>query len=353
MSANHTEGENLNKTQVQVKRPSFFSDEKEIVFSGIQPSGEIHIGNYLGAIKNWITLLDSHHCIFCIVDYHAITSDFDPKKIGERIFETALVNIAAGLDPERCIIFVQSHVPEHTELAWIFNTVTPMGELNRMTQFKEKSRHQEENINAGLFDYPVLQAADILLYKATVVPVGEDQVQHIELCRTIARKFNSKFGKVFPLSWPLLSPIKRVMGLDGKSKMSKSLGNHIGLLWNGNQIREKLKPAFTDPARLRRSDPGNPQICNIFTMHMGFSSNETIQIIERECKKAGIGCFDCKEILTKSMESVLSPIREKAEELKVHPEQVRDILAEGARTCKKIAEETMNEVRHAIGIRNL
>jgi len=337
--------------QVQVKRPSLIPGTKPIVFSGIQPSGEIHVGNYLGAIRQWVDILESHACIFCIVDYHAVTIDYDPAEMQNRILEAAIVNMAAGLDPDRCILFVQSKVPEHTELTWIFNTVTPMGELGRMTQFKEKSQQHKENINVGLFDYPVLQAADILLYKATAVPVGEDQVQHIELCRTVARKFNARFGDVFPMAYPLLTATKRVMGLDGKSKMSKSLGNHLGLLWDDEKIRESLKPAYTDPARLRRKDPGNPDICNIFTMHLGFSSAETIEMTDRECRKAGIGCFDCKSNLADSMKRVLEPVREKANELRSRPDRVRDVLSYGAALCQKIAEETMEEVRRAIGLR--
>src|SRR3972149_2319400 len=171
---------------------------KKRLFSGIQPSGDVHIGNYLGAIKNWVNLIDNYDCIFCIVDYHAITVEYEPVEMQKRITNAVAVNVAAGLNPERCIIFVQSHVPEHTELAWILNTITPMGHLERMTQFKEKSQQHESNVNAGLFNYPVLQAADILLYKAEVVPVGADQVQHLELSREIARKFNSRYGDIFP-----------------------------------------------------------------------------------------------------------------------------------------------------------
>lgn len=339
------------REQIKVNRPSLIPKEKEIVFSGIQPSGEIHVGNYLGAIKQWVKILKTHYCIFCIVDYHAITIECDPSEMTRRILEAAMVNIAAGLDPDKCVLFVQSRVPEHTELTWIFNTVAPIGELSRMTQFKEKSQQHKQNINMGMYDYPVLQAADIMMYKATGVPVGEDQVQHIELCRTIVRKFNTRFGNVFPLAYPMLTATRRVMGLDGKSKMSKSLGNHLGLLWSDAEIREKLRPAFTDPRRLRKSDPGNPDICNIFTMHAGFSSDETIKMIDRECRTAGIGCYDCKMKLADSMNGVLSPVREKAEELKKHPETVKDVLTYGAALCQKIAEETMEEVRSAIGIR--
>jgi tryptophanyl-tRNA synthetase len=333
------------------KLSSHLPADRPIVFSGIQPSGEIHVGNYLGAIKNWTTLLDGHFCFFCIVDYHAVTIEYDPREMQTKILEAAVANIAAGLDPERCKLFVQSHVPEHTELAWAFNTVCPMGELSRMTQFKEKSKQHAQNINAGLFSYPVLQAADILLYKAQGVPVGEDQVQHIELCREIARKFNSRYGLVFPESKALLTASKRIMGLDGKSKMSKSLGNHLGLLEDDATIREKLRPAYTDPARLRRKDPGNPDICNIFTMHQGFSTTETVDEIDRECRRAGIGCLDCKMKLADSMDVVLTPIRQKARDLEARPDAVHDVLSGAAGFCKTVAGDTMAEVREAMGLR--
>lgn len=333
------------------KLSSHLPADRPIVFSGIQPSGEIHVGNYLGAIKNWTTLLDEHFCFFCIVDYHAVTIEYDPQQMQSKILEAAVANIAAGLDPESCKLFVQSHVPEHTELAWAFNTVCPMGDLSRMTQFKEKSKQHAQNINAGLFSYPVLQAADILLYKAQGVPVGEDQVQHIELCREIARKFNARYGLVFPESRAMLTTSKRIMGLDGKSKMSKSLGNHLGLLEDDATIREKLRPAYTDPARLRRKDPGNPDICNIFTMHQGFSPTETVDEIDRECRRAGIGCLDCKMKLADSMDVVLSPIRQKARDLEARPDAVHDVLSGAAGFCKAVAGDTMAEVREAMGLR--
>ncbi len=324
---------------------------RPVVFSGIQPSGEIHVGNYLGAIRNWIAMLDDHHCIFCIVDYHAVTIQYDRALMQKRILDAAIVNVAAGLDPSRCRLFVQSRVPEHTELAWVFSTVCPMGELSRMTQFKEKSKQHESNINTGLFTYPVLQAADILLYKATVVPVGEDQVQHIELCREIARHFNARFGDVFPEPRAHLTATKRIMGLDGQAKMSKSLGNQLGLLEEDAVVREKLRPAFTDPARLRKSDPGNPDICNIFSMHGGFSARDVIEEVDRECRRAGIGCFDCKMRLADSMNAVLAPIRERARRLAADPEEVLTALGEGAASSSLVARDTMDEVREAMGLR--
>jgi tryptophanyl-tRNA synthetase len=327
---------------------------KPLLFSGIQPSGEIHIGNYCGAIRNWVQLMDRYNSIFCLVDYHAITQPYDRDLLVQRTFDAALVNMAAGLDPSRCRIFVQSHVREHTELAWVFNTVTPMGDLSRMTQFKEKSQRagSEAYINAGLFTYPVLQAADILLYKAVAVPVGEDQIQHIELTREIARKFNARYGEIFPEPDQLVPKEgARIMGLDGKAKMSKSLNNTIGLLEEPDAIWSKLSTAATDPARKRRTDPGTPEICNIYTMHTCFSPEPDVQTITTGCRTAGIGCIDCKKLLHKNMMATLDPIREKAASLRAHPEIVDEALAKGASECSQIAARTMEEVRSVVGLR--
>ncbi|MCF6153573.1 MAG: tryptophan--tRNA ligase [Candidatus Kuenenia stuttgartiensis] len=323
---------------------------KKRLFSGIQPSGEVHIGNYLGAIKNWVGMIDQYDCIFCIVDYHAITVEYDPKEMQNRIINAAAVNIAAGLDPNKCIMFVQSHVPEHTELAWILNTVTPMGHLERMTQFKDKAKQHRDNINAGLFTYPVLQAADILVYKAEAVPIGEDQVQHIELAREIARKFNSRYGEIFPDPKEILSDAPRIMGIDGKTKMSKSRDNYISLVESSESIWKKLSTAVTDENRKRRTDPGNPEICNLFTLHKHYSSIEQIERINRECRTAEIGCVECKKILYENIIKALSPIREKYEELIKDKHSIIDILHEGAKKCKNMAEITMAEVRRQMGL---
>lgn len=323
---------------------------KKRLFSGIQPSGEVHIGNYLGAIKNWVGMIDRYDCIFCIVDYHAITVEYDPKEMQNRIINAAAVNIAAGLDPNKCILFVQSHVPEHTELAWILNTVTPIGHLERMTQFKDKAKQHRDNINAGLFTYPVLQAADILVYKAEAVPIGEDQVQHIELAREIARKFNSRYGEIFPDPKEILSDAPRIMGIDGKTKMSKSRDNYISLVESSESIWKKLSTAVTDENRKRRTDPGNPEICNLFTLHKHYSSIEQIERINRECRTAEIGCVECKKILYENIIKALSPIREKYEELIKDKHSIIDILHEGAKKCKNMAEITMAEVRRQMGL---
>ena len=324
---------------------------KKRLFSGIQPTGEVHIGNYLGAIKNWVKLLGKYECIFSIVDYHAITVEHNPKDMPQRILRVATVDIAAGLDPERCTIFIQSHVQEHVELAWILNTVTPIGHLERMTQFKDKAARHRENVNAGLFAYPVLQAADILLYKAEIVPVGEDQVQHLELSREIARKFNSRYGDIFPEPKELLSDAPRVMGLDAENKMSKSMNNYISLIEEPEAIWKKLSRAVTDENRKRRDDPGNPYICNVFTLHKYFSKESEIERINKECRTAEIGCVDCKRILWNNMVEELKPIRERSLELINNPATVIDTLNTGAEKCRKIAEETMKEVRSLMGLR--
>ena len=318
------------------------------LFSGIQPSGELHLGNYLGAVRNWVRLQSEYECLFCIVDYHAITQPYEPKEMSQRAFDMAVGLLAAGLDPAKCTLFRQSDVPGHTELAWVLSSVTPMGELGRMTQFKEKSE-QHQSVNAGLFTYPVLQAADILLYKAEVVPVGEDQLQHLELSREICRHFNSKFGKLFPEPATLLSEVPRLMGLDGKKKMSKSLGNTIALLETKEAAWEKLRPAVTDEQRKRRTDPGRPEVCNIFTLHKAFSSKDQIAATDQDCRSAAIGCVDCKKALLESLDAALAPIRERAKDLAAHPERVKEVLDAGAERCRRIAAGTLREVRERMG----
>ncbi len=323
------------------------------IFSGIQPSGELHIGNYLGAVKNWVQLQHSHESFFCIVDYHAITVAYEPEALRARRRDMAVSLLAAGIDPARATLFVQSSVPEHTELAWIFNTVTPLGELERQTQFKEKAQRQE-SVNAGLLNYPVLQAADILLYRADMVPVGEDQVQHLELSRVIARRWNSQFcpaeAPYFPEPQPLLTPTRRIMGLDGQAKMSKSLGNTIGLLEEPDQIWAKLRPAVTDPKRVKRSDPGTPEVCNIYNLHRAFSPPATVEHVAVQCSTAGWGCLDCKKVLLDSMDAELTPIRGRAAALRDTPAAVAEALAKGTHRARSVAEQTMGEVRECMGL---
>jgi tryptophanyl-tRNA synthetase len=322
------------------------------VFSGIQPSGELHLGNYLGAIRNWVRLQDQYRCIFCIVDYHALTQSYEPKEMSRRVEEMVIDILALGVDPERSLFFLQSMVPEHTELCWVFNSVTGHGDLERMTQFKDKSQHQPENVNVGIFDYPVLQAADILLYKAELVPVGKDQEQHIELARRIARSFNHRWGHTFPECEPKFTETPKLLGLDGEQKMSKSLKNHIPLtvIENEKALWKLLGPAKTDPARVTREDPGNPEICNIFTMHKALSPPEDIEWSRVGCSTAGIGCVDCKKKLSENMRKHFAPYAERRKELLAKPNHVRDVLDAGAAKARAIAQQTMREVHERLGL---
>jgi tryptophanyl-tRNA synthetase len=325
------------------------------IFSGIQPTGDAHLGNYLGAVRNWVEYQDAYDAIYCVVDLHAMTVEHDPKTFAAETTRKATELMAAGLDPERCILFIQSHVHEHTELAWILNCVATVGELRRMTQFKDKADKAggQESVSAGLFDYPVLMAADILLYRADLVPVGDDQVQHLELTREIARKWNAEFGRgieFFPEPQPILTEAKRITGLDGQAKMSKSLGNTIGLLDTPEEIWQKLRPAKTDPARVTRYDPGNPEICNIYHLHQYFSPPETVAVVAENCRGAKWGCLDCKRVLADNMIATLAPIRERALRLQGEPERVDEILADGASTARRMASETMREVRDRMGL---
>ena len=303
---------------------------KKHFFSGVQPSGRLHVGNYLGAIKQWIALQDQYEPVFGIVDYHAMTARYDPAQMGERILDATASYLAAGLDPEKSIVMVQSHVQEHTELAWILDCVTPMGRLSRVPTFKEKVRQNPGNVNMGLFGYPVLMAADILLYKSEIVPVGEDQVPHLELTREIARRFNTVFGETFPEPAEVLSSGARIYGLDGANKMSKSLDNCIYLDDTDEDINKKLSTAMTDPARKRRTDPGDPDICNIMNFHKIFSTQEEQEYCASGCRTADIGCLDCKRILIKHLQEMIGPIRERRLDLLSRPDDLRDILRSGA-----------------------
>jgi tryptophanyl-tRNA synthetase len=320
------------------------------IFSGIQPSGELHIGNYLGAVKNWVELQRSYESFFCVVDYHAITIPYEPDDLRTRRREMMVSLLASGLDPSVATVFAQSMVPEHTELAWIFNTVTPLGELERQTQFKDKASRQE-SIPAGLLNYPVLQAADILLYRADLVPVGEDQVQHLELSREIARRWNARFGEgYFPEPQAKLTPSRRIMGLDGNTKMSKSMGNTVGLLEEPASIWEKLRPAVTDPARVRKTDPGTPEVCNIYHLHRAFSPPDVVSHVETQCRTAGWGCIECKKVLFENVNTELTPIRTRAAEIRSQPELVDQVAGDGALTARRVAAVTMREVKDRMGL---
>ncbi len=320
------------------------------IFSGIQPSGELHIGNYLGAVKNWAELQRSYESFFCIVDYHAITIPYEPEDLRARTREMMVSLLAAGLDPSTSTIFVQSMVPEHTELAWIFNSVTPLGELERQTQYKDKASRME-SVPAGILNYPILQAADILLYRADLVPVGEDQVQHLELSREIARRWNARFGaEFFPEPQAKLTPARRIMGLDGNAKMSKSMGNTVGLLEPPDSVWEKLRPAVTDPARVRRTDPGTPEVCNIYHLHRAFSPPDVVANVETQCRTAGWGCIECKKVLFEHVNKELAPIRARSVEIRARPEIVDQVIGDGAATARRVASETMREVKERMGL---
>jgi len=322
----------------------------ETVFSGMQPSGEMHLGNYLGAVRSWVELQDRYRCFYCIVDYHAITQPYDPASMGARVRDMAVDIIACGVDPAKCTLFVQSAVPEHTELAWALTSVTPHGELERQTQFKDKAARQPDAVNAGIFTYPVLQAADILLYGATRVPVGEDQRQHLELAREIVRKWNARFGETFLEPQPLFSTTPKLLGLDGQAKMSKSLGNAVGLREPEGAIWDKLRTAATDPARIKRTDPGDPDKCNVFTLHRFFSDEKRQAEVRAGCTSAGIGCIDCKKWLFEGLKADLARIRARREELLATPGRVDAILAEGAARARQVAQETMRKVRGRLGL---
>ena len=316
----------------------------------MQPSGEAHLGNYLGALRRWVSMQDEYDCVWCIVDDHAITSGGDPVDMPSSVFDLAVSFLAVGLDPERSIIFVQSDVHEHTELAWLFNAVTPVGDLERMTQYKDKAQHFE-SIPAGILNYPILQAADILLYKADAVPVGEDQRQHLELTREVARKFNARYGETFPITEPLIGEdVGRILGLDGDTKMSKSLGNTVGILAEPDAVWDRVRTAVTDPQRVRREDPGRPEVCNVFSLHRFFTDENARTDIDAGCRSAELGCVDCKRILSDNIEISFAPYRERAAHYRAHPNEVCYVLDQGAERARTIASETMEEVRHKMGL---
>lgn len=322
---------------------------KRRIFSGVQPSGEAHLGNYLGAFRQWVNLQDTYDCLFCIVDQHAITGEYDPADLPQRIFDMAVSLLAVGLDPERCSIFVQSEVPEHTELAWLLNAVTPVGELERMTQYKDKSSRLE-SIPAGLLNYPILQAADILIYRGEAVPVGEDQLQHLELAREIARKWNAQYGTIFPEPQAIVGGTGRIMGLDGDAKMSKSLGNTVGLLAEPDEVWAQVRTAVTDPQRIRKDDPGRPEVCNVFSLHEFFTDPADLPDIAEKCRTAQRGCVDCKKILAENIAAEFEPFRERAARYREKPDEVLQVLADGAEEASALAGETMAEVRKRMGM---
>ncbi len=323
---------------------------KKRIFSGIQPSGRLHIGNYIGAIRNWLGLQEEYDCIWGIVDYHAITVAYEPTEMPKRILECAINYLACGLDPDKSIIMVQSLVPQHVEFSWLLNSVTPVSWLLRVPTFKEKRLENPKNINMGMMDYPVLMASDILIYKAEFVPVGEDQLPHLELTREIARRFNSIFGNFLPEPKEILGKVPEILGLDGVRKMSKSLDNCIYLDEAPELIEKKLSTAVTDTNRKRRGDPGNPDVCNIWTMHKALSRPEDLDRINRECRSAAIGCLDCKAIVSKNIIAILNPICEKQKELWAKTDKVKEILREGSGRARKIAQKTLSEALKLMGL---
>jgi len=322
----------------------------ERVFSGIQPTGELHVGNYLGAIRNWVAMQDRYDCIFCVVDLHAMTIPYDPAALPQRVLATAATLIACGIDPERSVLYVQSHVREHTELCWILNCITPLGSLQRMTQFKDKARQHEENVNAGLLNYPILQAADILLYKASLVPVGEDQIQHLELSRDLARRFNYLFGETFPEPQAHLTKAARVMALnDPTRKMSKSIpGSYVALTMPADEIRTLIRRAVTDTGP--RGDTMSPGVANLFTLLESFSAPETVAQFRAAYDAGTLRYVDLKQQLAEDLVRALTPIRERFHDLMARPKELRDILAHGADQARAIARETMEEVRTKTGL---
>ena len=323
--------------------------KKGRVFSGARPTGRQHLGNYLGAIQNYVALQDDYDCVYCIVDVHALTTVETTQDLKLNTSEMVLDWLAAGIRPDELIVFVQSHVPEVMELHTYLSMVTQLGKLTDLPTFKDKVRQQPENVNYGLLGYPVLMTADIVLYKTDIVPVGIDQAPHLEFAREIVRSFNYRYHtKVLIEPQVKHTEIKKVLGIDGKEKMSKSLNNHIELASTPEETAARVREMVTDPARIKRTDPGNPDVCNVYTMHKIFSPQTDVEMVNVECRRAGIGCVDCKKLLAKNLNSHLEPFRAKRAEFASKPGYVQDVLDDGAKRARTIAQQTMEEVREAI-----
>ncbi len=318
-------------------------------FSGIQPSGVAHLGNDLGAIRNYVKLSHEYDAIYCIVDYHALTSTHDPNILRERTRDMAASLLALGLDPDECTLFVQSHRPEHTELAWLLATVTPVSWLERTPTYKEKRETQPDDINHGLLTYPVLQAADIAMYKATLVPVGRDQAPHLELSREIVRAFNHRYGYTFPEPQAVFTEAPTVLGTDGVRKMSKSIGNTIDILAPPQVISEEVMSMVTDTQRIKRTDPGRPEVCNVCQLHR-FFGDDYLEIQDGE-RTARTGCVDTKRLLADRIAAHYAPARERYLELMAKPDTIDEILAAGANRLAPLAADTVAEVRQKMGLR--
>jgi tryptophanyl-tRNA synthetase len=327
------------------------SVKKGRVFSGARPTGRQHLGNYLGAIRNYVALQDEFDCVYCIVDLHALTTMETTQELRQNTYDMALDWLAAGIRPQESIMFVQSHVPQVTELHTILSMVTPLGKLTDLPTFKEKIRLQPNNVNYGLVGYPVLMTADIVLYKSNFVPVGIDQAPHLEFARETVRSFNYRYNTNCLIEPQIkVTELPKVIGIDGVQKMSKSVDNHIELGATPEDTQKRVMSMVTDPQRQRRSDPGNPDVCNVFTFHKIFSSPEEVEMVNTECRRAGIGCVDCKRLMAKNLNANLEPFRARRAEIDRSPQQVWDILEDGAQRARTIAEKTMQEVRAAIGL---
>jgi tryptophanyl-tRNA synthetase len=334
-----------------IREPNL-NQSSQYVLSGLRPTGRIHLGNYFGAIRNWVELQDRYASLVFIADWHALTSDYaDPSKVHDATFEAAADLLAAGIDPQRCTMFLQSEVKEHAELHLLLSMVTPLPWLERVPTFKDQQQQlQEKELNTyGFFGYPLLQTADIVIYRANFVPVGEDQASHLELSREIVRRFNNFYGDVFPEPQPLFTATPKVPGLDGR-KMSKSYGNTIPLTASADDIRSLVSTMFTDPNRVRRSDPGNPDICNLFQFHKLFSDDATIARVDHECRTAQIGCVQDKKLLADIIVEKLAPIRARREEIDRNPEIVWDALRAGNERARARATETLELVRKAMKV---
>jgi tryptophanyl-tRNA synthetase len=357
---------------------------KKRVLSGMRPTGKLHLGNYVGALENWVRMQEQYECFFVIVDWHALTTDYaDPSHLKENVIDVLLDWLAAGLDPEKCVMFIQSHVPAHAELHLLLSMITPLGWLERVPTYKEQKENlKEKDLNTyGFLGYPLLQAADILIYKADVVPVGEDQVAHVELTREIARRFNQFYpitvetskltpdqrawctakygqvllntvyvvGSVFPEPQSLLTPAAKLPGTDGR-KMSKSYGNTIMLTDPEPVVRQKLKTMVTDPARIRRTDTGNPDVCPVGDLHKIFSSKETMAKVYEGCRSAGIGCIECKSWAADALVKILNPMQERRKKYEDNPRLAWDILEAGSARAREVTDATMDEVRKSMGL---
>jgi tryptophanyl-tRNA synthetase len=327
------------------------TQKKGRVFSGARPTGRQHLGNYLGAIKNYVALQDDYECVYCIVDLHALTTVEDTLNLRQNTYEMALDFLAAGIRPAETIMFVQSHVPQVTELHTILSMVTPLGKLTDLPTFKDKVRQNPQNVNYGLVGYPVLMTADIVLYKSNIVPVGIDQAPHLEFARETVRSFNYRYNTNVLIEPQMKNTeIPKVLGIDGVEKMSKSLDNHIELAATAEETQKRVMQMVTDPQRMRRSDPGRPEVCNVFSMHKIFSPAEEVAMIDTECRRAGIGCVDCKKRFAANLNAHLAPFRERRNELAKDMAAVQAVLDDGAARARAIAEQTMVEVRAAVGL---